>query len=327
MALLFGVHENVDPAATVARVGGNATRVFTAGVIGPKDLVKEVSAKCGPTWAAGQTAVWSFKPLPEAVRSGAWRKQVEALGQFLRDNPAKRTVVVIWHEPENDVPKWFANAGEFVALFDTVAGWLRGKHPSVVVAHAALAYRYGDGIDITDRTAPSWRTSADVHCIDIYSGRSHNLDTILPDLPAYRRWREFVARDSRWGVTERGWSIGKMGKGGSSATRVAAMSREATWLQSLPQEQQPEIYLLWNTGGTENDDGLVFDAGAEQVARTINLSYAARAVARIAAGAAAAAAATGAATGAAGAVAGPAAQTRQVTCPLCAGSGAYEFSV
>lgn len=323
MAYLFGVHENIDPAVTVRRVGGNATRVFSSGVLDPRDLVKEAGLRCGATWAAGQTAVWSFKPNPGAVASGAWRPYVEALGSYLHANPGKQTVIVIWHEPENDVPKWFDSPEAFVRMFNTVAGWLRGKHPSVVVAHAALAYRYGDNRGITDAIAPRWRTSADVHCVDIYSGRSNPLDTILPELSSYRRWRKFVARDSRWGVTERGWTVA--GKGGNNALRAATMAREAAWLQSLGADA-PEIYLLWNTGGTEGDPGLVLCPQGEKVAKAMTTQLAATAAARIAKAAAAASAATGTAAGnAAGGAPGP--QTRAMSCPLCGGSGTYTFTV
>lgn len=278
MALLFGVHEDADPAQTVARVGGNATRVFTPGIIGARDLVKAATAVCTPSWNAGVTAVWSFKPDPAQVASRAWKPYVTDLGAFLRDRPQNKTVVVVWHEPENDLDRLGSAAG-FVRMFDTVAGWLRAAHPGVTTCHAALGYRYGDGRDITDRVAPTWRTSADLHCIDVYSGRSNPIDTILPELSSYRRWRRYVAQGSRWGVTERGWTIGTIGKGGTSVQRSAAMAREAAWLAGLPTAQQPEVYLLWSTGGTENDRGLIFDAGAEQAARTITGHYARRAAA------------------------------------------------
>lgn len=311
MALLFGVHENIDPAATVARVGGNATRVFTPGVIAPRDLIKETTAKCGPTWAAGQTAVWSLKPDPASVANSAWRRPVEDLADFLRDNPAKKTLVVIWHEPENDTGS-FARPEDFVRLFDTFAGWLRGKNPQVLTAHAALAYRYGDNIDITDAVAPRWRTSADIHCADVYSGRSNPLDTTLPELSAYRRWRTLVARDSRWGITERGWTISTTGKNaGTPAQRVNAMTREAAWLQALPAAAQPDIYLLWNTGGTENDGGLVFDADADKAARLLTTACAA---------------AIHAVPAPSPAPAAPGKQAHTITCPLCAGSGKYTFT-
>lgn len=357
MALLFGVHEDTDPAHTVARVGGNASRVFTPGVLSPRDLVKAATAVCAPSWAAGVTAVWSFKPNPADVASGAFKPYVTELGAYLRANPANRTVVVIWHEPENDVGQWFGSAADFVRMFDTVAGWLRAAHPAVTCCHAALAYRYGDGRDITDRVAPTWRTSADLHCVDVYSGRTNPLDTILPELSGYRRWRQYVAGTGRWGVTERGWTIGTLGKGGTAAQRSAAMAREAAWLAALPAAQQPEIYLLWSSGGTENDTGLVFDPTADAVARSITGTYAARAAATAQATAWAAANGVAAGTAAidanppaatppaaippAGNVAGvvpagpahagqgptAATQTREVTCPLCAGTGKYRFTV
>lgn len=275
MAALYGVHENIDPAATAGLLGGNATRIFTPGVISPRDLVAEVTAKCSATWAAGMTAVWSFKPLPDAVASGAWKPYVLALGQYLAANPTSRTVVIIWHEPENDVPKWFGSAAAFVSLFDTVAGWLRQTWPHAVVVHAALAYRYGDGRDITDQVAPHWRTSADIHCADVYSGRSNPLNTILPELSSYRRWRRFVAQDSPWGITERGWTVGTDTGPTAASTRASAMAREVTWLGGLPAGGRPQIYLMWNTGGTEGDAGLVFDGAAERIARSAMTTVAA----------------------------------------------------
>ncbi len=309
MGLLYGVHENVDPAGTVKRLGGNATRDFTPGVIGPRDLVKAATAVCAPSWKAGLTSVWSFKPLPADVASGRWRPFVEEFGRFLADSPDKRTVVVPWHEGENDVPKWFRDADAYVRMFDTVAGWLRSTHPGVVIAHAALAYRYGDGKGIDDKMARRWRTSADLHCVDIYSGRTNPLETILPELSSYRRWREHVAGDSPWGVTERGWTCQKHDFG----RRAATISREAEWLAA--QALQPEIYLLWNTGGSEGDAGLVLDNTAEIAAKGLLTRHARRVEGRIG-GVLGLRAAAGNAVVPGGDAA--AMQPRRVTCPRCA---------
>lgn len=325
-ALLFGVHENNDPAHTAGRVGGNATRTFTSGVIGPRDLIKEVQAKCGPTWKAGQTAVWSVKPNPDQVRSNAWRAPFVDLAAYLREHPENRTLVVPWHEPENDVPKLFSDAADFVRLFETVAGWIRGANAGLPVVHAALGYRYAAQLD--DAGARAWRTSADIHCLDIYSGRSNPLATILPELIGYRRWREQVVGDDDWGITERGWTITPLpdGKGGgTSAQRQAAMAREAAWLQAQAPDL-PQVYLLWNTAGTEGDQGLVFDAPAEQVAKAMTAQYAAAAAIRAANAAAGATITAAKAVAAAAAVAAAGVPVRRtVTCPLCAGLGKYTF--
>jgi hypothetical protein len=310
MAQLFGVHENIAPADTVARVGGTAARTFTGGVIKPQDLIRAMTVVCGAAWAAGLTAFWSFKPSPGEVANGAWKPYFETLAAFLRDNPDKRTVVVIWHEPENDVPRWFADAAAFRRLFDTCAGWLRAVHPGVVLAHAALGYRYGDiRHGITDQAAGQWRTSADLHCIDVYSGRSSPLPTILPELASFRRWRRYVAGDGAWGVTERGWAAAQK----DWPLRAATMAREGAWLAA---GNRPQVYLLWNTSGTENDPLLIFDASAEAAARSL---MAQQAVAGVA---------DAAAAGAAGAIVTGSGRAARVTvpCPLCAGAGTYTFT-
>lgn len=334
MGLLFGVHDNDKPTGTAARFGVNvlnATRLFAAGPVQPLppgDLVAKLTGSCAAAWAAGWTAVWSFKPDPAAVKSGAWRPHVEALGQYLAAHPEKKTIVVIWQEPENDVPKFFARPEDFVSMFDTVARWLRDAWPAGVVAQVAMAYRYADGVDITDAVAPRWRTSADIHLVDAYSGRSMPLNTILPELSGYRRWRKFVAGDDPWGVGERGWTC----KPAESGPRAAAMERERQWLAANP----PAVYLLWNTAGTEGDPGLIFDGPAEGAAGRI-LRTLADVDARVRAAAAAAAArppvpatpgpvipvpATPAPVPAT-----PAGMTATMTCPLCHGSGNWAYTV
>jgi hypothetical protein len=304
MALLFGIHENQAPADTAARTGGTTTRAFTNGVIAPKDLIKVIINACAPAWQADQTAVWSFKPDPRFVRSGQWRGPIEALGRWLKAHPQNKTVVVIWHEPENDVPEYFADADAFVRMFNTVAGWLRGVHPQVTICHAALGYRYADKVPggITDATAGRWRTTADLHCIDIYSGRSNPLGKILPELSGFRRWRQYVAPYT-WGVTERGFAAATRDRAASDE-RVATIAREADWLVG----NLPVMYLLWNTEGTEGDPKLVFDAPAERAATAL--------LARLAT----AGAGTGRAGGAPPAAPAPApvaAPAGQVRCPSC----------
>lgn len=307
MALLFGVHEETDhtnPTATVTRLGGNATRVFTGGTLAPQSLIAKIEAVSLPSWKAGLTAVWSFKPGTGDVFNGKWRAPVEELADYLKAHPDRKTVVIPWHEPENDDKSFPRGGVDFVRMFELVAGWMRGRHPKVVLAHAALAYRYARQLD--DKQAATWRTSADVHCADVYSGRSFPLTAILPEHPGYQRWRRCVARDSAWGITERGWTIDAPGE---QAVRAASMAREAAWLAG--QRDQPEWYLLWNTGGTEGDKGLKFDSGAERVASTITRQYATTAIARAAA---AAMVATGQASNA---------PTTSVACPLCGGTGKY----
>jgi hypothetical protein len=258
--MLLGVHENADPAVTAKMVPGhNTTRLFVPGVILPRDLVAQVQADCGPTWAAGQTAVWSFKPRPDQVANGKWRKPVQDLAAYLQANAAgARTIVVIWHEPENDVPKWFPTAAAFVNMFNVVHGWLKGVWPQLITCHAALGYRYQDlgGAGISSALAGRWRTLADLNTVDIYSGRSNPLATILPELNGFNRWFAHVATPGRWGVSERGWTCGAK----DSALRAATIAREFGWLVAQP--VRPDPYLVWDTVGAEGDAGLLLDKPA-----------------------------------------------------------------
>lgn len=312
--MLAGIHENEHPAATARRAGGNATRDFTANVITPGDLVKRVKTVCGPAWAAGQTAVWSFKPSPPEVKSGAWKAPVQALANYLKAHPDLKIVVIIWHEPENDTPKWFRRPDDFVSLFERCAEWFRAVCPDMVLVHAALGYRYATGTkDITDATARQWRTSANVHCLDIYSGRSNPLATIAPELSGYTRWRQYVAGDDPWGFTERGWAADP----GDYPLRAATIDRESAWLASLA--VKPRIYLVWSTEGTEKDDKLILDRTGQARADAL--------VAQLLAGAKPGTiAAKPAPASTQPATSAPVPASFTVPCPLCHGSGTHTFT-
>ena len=261
--MLTGIHETLLPAITVGRFPGHsATRVFTPGVIRAKDLIRPLTAACQSSWAAGQTAVWSFKPHPGDVTSGAWKPQVEALAGWLRANPGNRTIVVIWHEPENDVPKWFRQPEDFVYLFNTVHDWATNVWPELVTCHAALAYRYGTTKNgIGDAEAARWRTRATLNAVDAYSGRTWPVDRILPELPGFVRWHTCVAQGGPWAVTERGWAASPDEYG----LRAETIDREAAWLAS----NLPEMYLVWATPGAEKDPELLLDPSGEDAVRRL----------------------------------------------------------
>lgn len=313
MALLSGIHDLQAPAPAPAGLRlvehtparGNAGRDFTPNVLSPThDLVKKMINACSATWAAGQTAVWSFKPDPNSVRSGAWRAPVQAVAAYLRDHPELATVVIPWHEPEND----FATPEQYVSLFEAVAGWMRETWPAVVLAQASLAYRYGNiKGGISDADAPRWRTSADIVCIDIYSGRTNPLATILPELASFQRWFTHVAENGRrrWGVTERGWTI--TGNNGAAA-RAATIAREAAWLASL--DTPPEIYLVWNTPGAEDDKGLVLDATADSAALQLTAALRQRQHPAVPPS-----------------ITGAGEHRHTITCPLCHGDGTYTVTL
>jgi hypothetical protein len=223
-------------------------------VLQPQDLVQRIIARCQSQWAAGKTVVWSFKPLPAAVASGAWKPYVLALGKYLSDNKLQsQTVVVIWHEPEND----FGHPADFVSMFNAVHDWLTSVDPTIVTSHAAMAWWFRDGA-MTDAVAQQWVTRCTIHSIDIYSGRSFPLAMTLATSAGFRRWNASRPAYARWGVAERGW----IALPEESAARVAAINAEAAYLDGLSVSDQPDFYCIWNTSGQESDPTIVLDQPA-----------------------------------------------------------------
>lgn len=257
--MLIGVHESTTDqfARTAASFPlTEVTREFEANVIGPQDLVKRVKARCQSAWSAGKTVVWSFKPDAAAVDSGRWQSDVTALAQYLKaNNLSGQTIVCIWHEPEND----FKNPADFVRMFNTVHDWLKAVDPNIKTTHAALGYYYRN---VTVATAKKWITKADIHSIDIYSGRSFPLSMTLATSKSFQTWKAALPSGAKWGVSERGF----IADASKSAERVAAINAEADYLNGLAEADRPAFYIVWNTAGTENDPTIVLDsAGATAI--------------------------------------------------------------
>jgi hypothetical protein len=255
-----GVHEQYQgaTATTFARTASRfpraeVTREFESGVLEPQDLIRRIEARCRPVWAAGKTAVWSFKPDPAAVDSGRWRPYIEALAQHIKDQGLQaQTVIVIWHEPENDVPKFFNRAADFVRLFNTVHDWLKAIDPTILTSHAALAYAYRNW---TIGQAKGWVTKCDIHSVDIYSGRSFPLSTTIGNSKAFRTWKASRPANAAWGISERGW----IATDARSEERVASINAESDYLASLAPADRPDFFIVWNTEGTENDPTIILD--------------------------------------------------------------------
>jgi hypothetical protein len=260
----LGVHENYTgpTPSSLAKTAGQfpkvqVTREFEPDVLAPQSLTTRIERRCGMAWALNKTVVWSFKPEPGAVKSGAWRPHVEELARYLSaEGRAAKTVVVIWHEPENDM-----SAGAFVALYNRVHEWLTAVNPAIVTSHAALGWCYRNW---TVKQAARWVTQATVHSIDLYSGRSFPLDMTLQSSASFQAWKKSRPAGSRWGVSERGWIANAAG----AQERAASIAAEALYLLSLTPAEQPDFYIVWNTVGVENDPDIVLDpAGAGAVNR------------------------------------------------------------
>lgn len=285
------------PAATV-------TREFKGGVINPQNLIKPLENLCEDAWDAGMVCAVSFKFNPDSVFDSAWRPHIEQLAWYLKNNGlTEQTVIIIWHEPENDTTdsfrsknKTFRNAAQYVKYFNTVRGWLKNIDPSIVTSHAALGYAYrptrgGKHDNTAYVTNPTdWVTDADIHSVDLYSGRSFPLGDHLGHSAPFKRWAESRPVGSAWAVSERGWAATP----DQSAERAASIAAEFVWLATLPEDARPKYYVVWNTPGTENDESLLLDSAAIDA---INTGYA-------------------------NLTAPPAPETPEKTdCPLCLGTG------
>ena len=275
----FGVHEQYQdgPNRTTPNESKQrypllmVTREFKGGVIKPQNLIPSLNNLCKATWDAGLTCNVSFKFSRAEVLDGKWRVYIDQAVNWLRDNErTAQTIVTIWHEPEDDASdsfrdgraKEFESGIDFVEYFDTVHNWIKEIDPNLLTSHAALGYGYRPAVGGTnDKSAwvadpANWVTKADIHAVDLYSGRSFPLDVTLGSSTAFKRWLDSRPGNSAWGVSERGWITGKYGQ---SAERVASINAEFDWLMTLPLSALPEFYIVWNTEGTENDPQIILD--------------------------------------------------------------------
>lgn len=257
---IAGVHEAESPMDMTSRFpGAGWTREFIAGAGGrPLDpsttatqLIAKVSAKAGPAWAAGLGAVVSLKVDLVAVAAGEWDDRLTTLGHAVA---GQQIVLVIWHEPENDM-----TAETFVAGFTAARTALKSAAPDLTVAYSAMAYQWRPlSTSTADPTA--WAAvDADLYLVDVYSGKSFPAETILPEHPGFVSWyTEMIAAHPgrRWGVSERGILAGP--------TRVDTINREAAWLADTAAGRSCALYVWWNTPGTEGDARWLLDAAGEQ---------------------------------------------------------------
>jgi hypothetical protein len=254
MSIVVGIHQqyqgNVDrhePDETLdIYPRTEATREFTSGyMLEPQNLIPKIEATCRKVWNQGLIAVWSFKPDSKAVSKGTWRPYLQQVADYLKTNRLdEKTIVVIWHEPEND----FVEPKNFVNMFNTVHDTLKATAPKLLTCHAALGYRYRPNGEV--KNPADWKTKADIHAIDLYQGRSFPLNQIMPENPAFKRWHAELVGGDAWAVTERGW-VNSVDRG---LTRAETIRREADWLATV--RDKCLLYLVWDTVGSEGDKGL-----------------------------------------------------------------------
>jgi hypothetical protein len=265
---ILGVHEIAKPATTtgrypaarwgrefVAKNGGGPLPEATTEAA----LVKMVLAKVLPHTLAGGGCVVSIKADMVSVGKGRWGSRFAAVGRALAGLDA---IVLLWHEWEDN---WTARIA--VPAHNRGRDALKSEAPDLEVGACSMAYQWRPGSKTTaDATAWTADLQADIYLADVYSGNSFPPVAILPEHPGWVRWyTEMIAAwpGRRWGIAERGILAGP--------TRAATIAREAEWLATDPIGRTCELYLWWNTGGTEDNPGWVLDdAGQRAVAQLLD---------------------------------------------------------
>lgn len=265
MNRLLGVRHAGTAAEILAEYPDTAVvRVFNSGVITPQNIVPKLKKLCDEAWGAGLIVAVSFKFSVADVLSGAWKPFIQSAMAWLKDNGTDdMTILILWHEPENDVPKYFKDAEEYVKYFNLLHSWIKEVTQDVMTVHAALGYRYGNKengtpIDIDNDRAKMWgKTRADLKTGDFYTGRTNPLTSILPELTSFKRWLTYTVGSEPYGISERGWSVSTAGERNIRAGSILA---EMAWLLRVPDGQRCTLYLPWLTDGAEHDAGLLPDA-------------------------------------------------------------------
>lgn len=254
---LLGVHESAKPADTTSRIpGARWGREFVSKRGGgplpesttEDQLVQKVLAKVRPHTDAAGGCVVSIKADMVSVGKGRWDSRFTAVGHAL---DGLNALVIPWHEPENDL-----RPAVFVPAHNRALEAFKAGSGALEVGYAGMAYQWQPGsTTTTDVTAWAADLHADLYLADVYSGQTFPATAILPEHPGWVRWyTEMIAAHPgrRWGIAERGIIAGP--------TRSATILREGDWLASDLIGQACELYLWWNTGGTEANPGWLLDA-------------------------------------------------------------------
>lgn len=229
------------------------------------NLPGRVERVCQPSWDAGLVPVYSFKLKPAQVARGEWDHQIRALADWHIGNHAAQAV--LWHEPEND----FSGA-DYAGYFNHIADTFRSRNKEIPLIYAAMAYQWaptGSGRSLKGNTddPTAWNAvRADLRCCDVYSGGSFPLDLTLENHPGFQRWLTLMAPEGRYGIAERGFTIGdpetRDEAHARAQVRARTIERERTWLNDTEDGRRCAMYLYWNSPGSGKDRGLLVEDNA-----------------------------------------------------------------
>lgn len=254
---LAGVHATSAPAGVKAAFPGiRLTRPFINGVQqGPKSLITKAETACRASWDAGLLPTYSLKLDHDEVMAGRWDPFIGELAEWHTGQPAAE--LILQHEPENDPAM---QGGKFPPYFNHIAARFRAVNTAVPLLYAAMGYQWLPGPvngtikGFTSRPADWQGVDCDRHMIDVYSGSSVPLATILPEHKGFQRWMEHVVGDRPYGVAERAFITATFYR-----ARADTIQREKTWVVSDPVGRRCRRYLYFNSPGTENNPAIVLD--------------------------------------------------------------------
>jgi hypothetical protein len=267
-----GVHDVLIPLAAKSRYPGvGLTREFAPGGVlnTPGSLITRYVTACGAALAAGLSPIFSVKLDRAQVAAGQWDKPVHDLAQYMASRRGANKLA-FWQEPENDMP-----AADYVAMFNRLATHAKSAYADLQVVYPAMAYQWAPN---AHRTASvegktdnpdAWAAvQADIFAIDVYSGKSFPVHTILPDHPGFRRWQDTLVKGRPYMVAERGF----IATAADWPVRAQAIAREAEWLASTDEGRRCTGYVYWNTTGTENNPLLPLDVlyGVQALAQLVS---------------------------------------------------------
>lgn len=272
--LSLGIHDRRPPwDLASAFPGAKLTREFVGGIQNQPDdvnlLLQRITNVCGPSWDALMVPIVSVKLNVAQVMADRWRATLHDVGAALADRPP--TIVSFWHEPEDNM-----TAAAFAPYFNLCRQQIKAGAPDLTVAYIAMAYQWAPKNGVasiaghTDDVATWQSVDADVYGVDVYSGRSVLLSTILPEHPGFSRWHEHIIGDTGrpWMVTERGFEAGPA----LATIRADTITRELAWL-AAGNAAGCCGYVYWNTPGAEGHPALVLDpVGEAQLRHLISIS-------------------------------------------------------
>lgn len=272
-----GVHEEPTTGGrTVARAQkafprSNMSRAFVNNVI-YSDFVRKVQGALKPHLTATDSRIYlSIKTDQSVTAKGGYRKPYGNIARYLcQHSLCTRVRLIAWHEPEDNF-----TGKLYQKYFNNVQGAMNDVCPHIMVGTASNSFHWTPKWNDKNKSvkgstdAPEdWFVNAAFKGLDIYSGRSYPLATILPELDAFNRWHFHNVGDGEFVINERGWATPSKNEPETQyELRAETILREFDWLVNDPVGQKCTDYQYWNSSGKEKDEGLVLDPIGEEALR------------------------------------------------------------